>query len=208
MVFFSFAWRCIFKAALCYAFGKEKQKLAFGLLEDALTSARKEIDEVILCLISFLKLSMLQEQNEQLEREQETDKFLASFTALEMNASSSEQKQNSKIHLLKFLQVQRQSIIQMQQSVNVTIPKHHESGNSFAFLLALFLYFGPAGIEGTTKAKNLVNLVQVIASGVEKIPFAQKQALDELVEHFCQLLRQEGALQEAENLQMLLCSHE
>lgn len=185
-LFFSFAWRCIFKAFCCANWGE--REFALALLEDALTCARKEANEPILCFVSFMRWSLL--EGEDAEQEKEIAKFLASFSTLV-------QQQPSTKRIVKFLQEQQRIIVQQRQCINVHVAKH-EAGNSFAFLLALYLYFGP---NGTEKARNLIPLAQTIISHSRKLPAFSEGALEDLVAQLTLNLHNEGSLEEAESLQ-------
>jgi hypothetical protein len=164
------------------------------LLEDALTCARKEANEAILCLVSLMRWSLLEGRQEaEQEREKEIAKFLATCSTL----LQQHQTNDSAKGIVKFLQEQQRIIIEQRQCISVDLPKH-EAGDSFAFLLALFLYFGP---NGTEKAKNLIPLVKTIVANSKKLPGFSEEALAELIGQLVLKLNDEGSLEEAENLQ-------
>ena len=106
-----------------------------------------------------MRWSLLEGEDAEQEKEKEIAKFLASFSTLV-------QQQPSTKRIVKFLQEQQRIIVQQRQCINVHVAKH-EAGNSFAFLLALYLYFGP---NGTEKARNLIPLAQTTIFKISNRP--------------------------------------
>ena len=164
---------------------------ALGLLNDALTCARKSGNELVLCFVIFLRWNLLDESN---EKEIELGKFQSLLKQQATKAKDSE--------LLQFLKEQNDGIIKMQSKIQLPLVKHN-STKSFQFLQALILYFFHSA-TATELDANVVELVKIIVSGCSRLPGCSKERLSLFLQNYAGTLKRSEHSEAMDTIEQLL----